>query len=305
MMRCPDPYCSSTQSKVVYDFGKWKIVECKNCKLMYLTPFPTLEELKQIYNEEYYLNKNFYDFQENNLYGYTDYITERFTKQLHYRDIVGEIKRFLPKDKEKRTRLLEVGCGLGFFLDVASDCSFDVTGIEFNEYAIEFIKKKYAFDVRSGELEKGMFGNNTFDVVAMFDVIEHLRNAFSTIEVIHDILSPEGILVLTTMDSRSLVSRLLGKRLEDFRRTKEHLFFFSRETITNILAKYGFEIIKIQSNPHTFEMGILLERSTIYSRPIFRAIKRLFDLLKLSKINIHVNLGTKMIVYARKSANAS
>ena len=305
MTKCPYPHCLSEENKVVYDFGKWKITECKDCHLMYLTPFPTVEELSKIYNEEYYLNKNFYDVQENNLYGYTDYITERFTKQLHYRDIVAEIKRFLPKDKEMRTRLLEVGCGLGFFLDVASDYSFDVTGIEFNEHAIEFIKKKYAFEVRSGELVKGMFEDTTFDVVAMFDVIEHLRNAFTTLEIIHDILSPEGIFVLTTMDSRSLVSRLLGKRLEDFRRTREHLLFFSRETITNILANYGLKVIKIKSNPHTFEIGILLERLSIYNRFIFKTIKHLCDLLKLSKITIHINLGTKMIVYARKLPNAS
>jgi 2-polyprenyl-3-methyl-5-hydroxy-6-metoxy-1,4-benzoquinol methylase len=155
--------------------------------------------------------------------------------------------------------------------------------------------------VKKGELKREMFARNTFDVVAMFDVIEHLRNAFTTIEIIHDILTPQGMLILTTMDSKSLVSRLLGKRLEDFRRTREHLLFFSRETITKILKQYGFEVIKIKSNPYTFELGILLERLTIYNNFIFRTMKQLFDFLKMSKINIHTNFGTKMVVYALKS----
>lgn len=301
MVKCPYPKCFSERNKVVYDFGKWKIVECDECCLMYLTPFPTLEELKNIYNEEYYFNQKFYDVQNYNLYGYTDYVTERFVKQRHYVDIVKEIKRLLPKGNDGDARLLEIGCGLGFFLDVATDYNFKVTGIEFNEYALEVMNKKYAFEVKSGELKKGMFAKNSFDVVAMFDVIEHLRNAFQTLEVAHDILAPGGILVLTTMDSKSLVSRLLGKRLEDFRRTREHLLFFSRETISAILAHYGFEIVRIQSNPHTFELGIFLERLTIYNRFIFRTLKRLFDFLKLSRINIHINFRTKMIVYARKS----
>lgn len=301
---CPDHHCSSDRSVVVYDFGKWKIVECKACKLMYLTPFPTLDELGKIYNEEYYLNKEFYDVQSFNLYGYTDYVAERFNKQLQYRDIVKEINKFIPGEKPKRLRLLEIGCGLRFFLDVACDYDFEVIGIEFNEYAIRSIKRKYAFDVRCGELKKGMFQESSFTVVAMFDVIEHLRNAFETLEIIHTILSPDGILVLTTMDSKSIVSRLLGKRLEDFRRIREHLLFFSRRTITHALNRYGFEVLKIQSNPHTFQLGMLLERLTIYNRFVFGNLKRLFDILKLSKINISINFGTKMIVYARKAPPA-
>jgi 2-polyprenyl-3-methyl-5-hydroxy-6-metoxy-1,4-benzoquinol methylase len=301
MTKCPFPYCSFSQNRIVYDFDNWKIVECKKCKLMFLNPFPTLEELKRIYNAEYYFNKQFYDVKNNNLYGYTDYVTERFIKQLHYRNIIREIKRLLPKGNERKLKLLEIGCGLGFFLDVASDYDFQVLGTEFNEYAIEFIKKNYGFEVKKGELKREMFAKNTFNVVAMFDVIEHLRNAFTTIEIIHDILTPQGMLILTTMDSKSLVSRLLGKRLEDFRRTREHLLFFSRETITKILKQYGFEVIKIKSNPYTFELGILLERLTIYNNFIFRTMKQLFDFLKMSKINIHTNFGTKMVVYALKS----
>jgi SAM-dependent methyltransferase len=301
MSQYPCPYCRATKNRVVYDFGVWKIVECQDCELMYLTPFPTLDELKEIYNEEYYFNKKFYDTRDYNLYGYTDYVTERFIKQAHYRDIVKEIRNCLPGERREVPRLLEIGCGLGYFLDVASDYDFDVVGVEFNEYALESIKKKYAFDVRGGEIKKGMFEEKTFDVVAMFDVIEHLRNAFPTLQIISDVLCPGGVLVLTTMDSRSLVSKVLGKRLEDFRRTREHLLFFCRRTIRNVLERHGFEIIKIESNPHTFEVGILLERLSIYNRPIFATMKRLADLLRLSKLTIHVNLGTKMIVYARKS----
>jgi hypothetical protein len=102
------------------------------------------------------------------------------------------------------------------------------------------------------------------------------------------------------MDAKSLVSRLLGKRLEDYRRFREHLLFFSRRTITNVLTQYGFEVLKIKSNPHTFQLGMLLERLTIYNRFIFGNVKRLFDLLKLNGVNISINFGTKMIVHARK-----
>ena len=288
------------QSNVVYDFQESKIIKCLGCDLMYLTPFPTYDDLKEVYNEEYYLNQKFYDLKGNNIYGYTDYIAERFTKQLHYKDVVKKIQGMLPVATSRRHSLLEIGCGLGYFLDVASDFDFDVAGIEFNKYAVEYIRNKFAFDVKSGELTKNMFEKNSFDVVALFDVIEHLSEAFPTLETIHEVLAPGGVLVLTTMDSGSFMSRVLGKRLEDFRRTREHLLFFTRKTITTVLQKYGFEIIEIRYNPHTFALGMLLQRLTIYNRTIFSSVKYLFDLCKLSNVNIHVNFGTKMIVYARK-----
>ena len=79
----------------------------------------------------------------------------------------------------------------------------------------------------------------SLDAVVMFDVIEHLRDPFAALDRLRDAVVENGLLVLSTMDSESVVSRLIGSRLEDFRRTREHLFFFSRETLRPNPARAG------------------------------------------------------------------
>ena len=87
----------------------------------------------------------------------------------------------------------------------------------------------------------------------MFDVIEHLHNPFGDVQKMYDRLNPGGGIAIATMDSESLMSRLLGTRLEDFRRIREHLYFFSRESLTKVLERAGFQVYAIKSHGHTFE----------------------------------------------------
>ncbi len=201
---------------------------------------------------------------------------------------------------DRQPKILEVGCGLGYFLDQAFEEGFDATGVEFNKYAVDRLRRKYAFPIISGGLENIEPEPACFDAVAMFDVIEHLRTPFDALDRIHDLLSPGGVLVLSTMDSDSFVSRLLGKRLEDFRRTREHLFFFSRKTISQILTEQGFEVISIRSIGHRFELGFLIDRFTLINRSIFGSLRFILTKISLSSLPISINPFTKMIVFARK-----
>ena len=103
------------------------------------------------------------------------------------------------------------------------------------------------------------------------------------------------------MDSRSIVSRILGKRLEDFRRTSEHIYFFSKENISKILTKNGFEVLAIHSQGHSFEIDVLVQRignMAPYIGVILRCLLSMAPFLR--GLDIYVNPGTKMVVYARK-----
>lgn len=133
----------------------------------------------------------------------------------------------------------------------------------------------------------------------MFDVIEHLRDPFGALDRIRKALAPRGVLVISTPDAESFVSRLIGKRLEDFRRTREHLFFFGRRTLAQILAEHGFEVIRIRSIGHTFELGFLLDRLALYNRPLFGGLRRIVTSLGLAQTSIYLNPLTKMIAFAR------
>lgn len=292
--------CGSDRSSVRYDFGEETIRRCAACGLLFLHPLPTEEDTRAVYGEAYFQNEQFMHGDNAGLYGYVDYVAERFNKQPQFAAIAREIAGLVPRQTGRLPRLLEIGCGFGYFLDIAFEEDFEVSGLEFNPHAVERLRRKYAFPIGCGALETAPLPPQSIDAAVMFDVIEHLRDPFASLDRLHQALAPNGVLVLSTVDAESWTSRLIGKRLEDFRRTREHLFFFSRSTIRTVLAKHGFEVLAIRSIGHTFDLGFLLERLTLYNEPIFRGLRRAVTAVGLGSMQIYLNPFTKMIVFARR-----
>jgi SAM-dependent methyltransferase len=298
-MRAICPRCGHGSARVRYDYGREKIVCCEGCRLLYLDPLPLPSDLAEVYGDGYFENLSFFDGDDSQLFGYSDYIAERLNKQPQYARIAREIKGLmLPMEREPQ--LLEVGCGFGYFLPEAFEEGFAVRGLEFNKHAVDRLRRKYAFQIYSGALEDARFEPDSFDAVAMFDVIEHLHDPFAALDTLHAAMTPGGVLAVSTVDAGSLVSRLLGSRLEDFRRTREHLFFFTRETLTEVLEEHGFDVMSIRSIGHTFGLSFLLNRLALYNRPIFDALRRMVESIGLGDVQLRINPGTKMIVLARR-----
>jgi 2-polyprenyl-3-methyl-5-hydroxy-6-metoxy-1,4-benzoquinol methylase len=294
------PACNSPTFKPKYEFDECAIVRCTHCEFMWLNPLPTQEDTSIVYDNHYFENPHFLNGTANYLYGYVDYVSERINKQIRYYDMVKSVKDLLQPRQGDPSRWLDVGCGFGYLLDCVFDADFEAYGIEFNKHAVSKIKSKYTFDIRHGSLNDVDWGDRRFDVISMTDVIEHLHDPWTTIQRAWDLLQPGGILLLTTMDSDSLTSRLLGKRLEDFRRTREHLYFFSRKTLSDLLQQKGFQVIKTESYGHTFELEFLAERVKLISNPLGHGLLALVRATGLSHTRIYVDPRTKMLMLARK-----
>jgi SAM-dependent methyltransferase len=266
---------------------------------MWLSPQPTREDLFKVYDDHYFQNENFLCGKTEYIYGYCDYAAERFNKQSTYMPIAQHIKEVLDHSSDRRSRLLDVGCGLGYFLDVAHDEGFEVNGLEFNSTALDRLKAKYVFPVWCDDFED--FSSDPYDVITMFDVIEHFRDPIAAVRKANQLLLDNGILTLTTMDCGSLVSRMLGTRLEDFRRVREHLFFFTRGSIRYLLEKHGFSLLSIAFYGHTFRLDLLASRLRI-SFPFLGAVfETVIQSLKIGHFQFHLNPMTKMIVFAQKT----
>jgi 2-polyprenyl-3-methyl-5-hydroxy-6-metoxy-1,4-benzoquinol methylase len=270
---------------------------------MWLYPVPRLDELAEVYGEEYFFNKDFLsENKDEQIWGYVDYIAERINKQYDYQKLVQIAKNMLPPQERGAPvdgrRWLDVGCGLGYLLDVVFDEGFKVTGVEFNPSAVDYIRSKFTFEVRHGDINEIYF-ENKFDVISIIDVIEHLRDPFQVTKKLRELISDDGLLILGTMDSDSWVSRLLGKRLEDFRRIREHLFFFSRKSITDVLSDNGWEVVAIESFGHTFQLKLLLERVSLMFPLLGRLLKASVRPNWLLDANFYLNPQTKMLVFAR------
>lgn len=272
---------------------------------MWLHPMPTLDDLRRVYGDGYFSNAGLLQRAEAHIYGYVDYIAERINKQYGYRALVADTKAALAGEGKllagEKPRWMDVGCGFGYLLDVAFDGGFAVSGLEFNRHAVEYVRSKYTYDVREGTIAD-MPPGARYHVISLLDVIEHLRDPFSDLRRLRSCIHDGGRLLVLTMDSDSLVSRFLGKRLEDFRRIREHLFFFSRRSLSAVLEACGWEVVQIESIGHTFEIEMLLDRLASMAPRLARVLRAMVRPRWLLKANVYVNPRTKVLVTARPRA---
>ena len=290
---------------------------------MWLDPQPTAAELHEVYGSHYYRNEQFFQADGQAIYGYHDYLAERFVKQQDHQRVVDSIVALLDAPgvagngsatpmpdgrsepdadgvaaRGRGRRFLDVGCGLGYMLDVAHDRGFTVEGIDYNRSAVEWIAGKYTFAANCGDFMAYQGGQ--CDVITMLDVIEHLPRPLDALAKTASLTRPGGIFVLSTMDSDSFVSRLLGHRLEDFRRTREHLYFFNRRTIRAALRRAGFQVLRIDTYGLTIRLDALARRAGLAVPGAGAVLERLVRWLGLSRQQVHFDPRTKMIVYARR-----
>ena len=304
---CPVCFFSG-QASLRYDFVENRIYACPLCGFMFMHPQPTEKELSELYsNRDYFCHESFYSGDNKTIYGYADYFAERMNKQSRYGRIAQKCMHLLTEglSGNEKKRLLEVGSGPGFFLEEAHKAGFSVEGIEFNPEIIAECRRNHPFPVVCEDYLKIEARPDSYDCIVMLDVLEHFPDPFSAVKKAFTELVPGGVLVISTVDSGSCVSRLLGKRLEDFRRVREHLFFFNRSNIARLLRQQGFLVLSTSSIGHTFILGHLYERLRLMYPTRARVPAFLRSLgERLKNRTISINPRTKMILFAQKPSLA-
>jgi SAM-dependent methyltransferase len=195
-------------------------------------------------------------------------------------------------------KLLDVGCAGGALLVAARSLGFDAAGVEPGRWLAEFGRQSYGVKIHDGVLEPGMFAPGSFDVITLWDVIEHVPEPGLLLSLIHELLVPDGLLVLSYPDFRSIMGSLLGERWPFW--LSAHLHYYDRRTICLQLRRCGFTPERVIPYWVTLELGYALERAQAYFSAAGFA-ERAIDALGLSHLPLTYNLGQTMVI-ARKSA---
>ena len=145
----------------------------------------------------------------------------------------------------KSNRLLDVGCGIGLFLEMAKERSWEVYGTEFSDRAVAICAEK-GISMQQGPLDSRNYEPGTFDVVTSFEVIEHLNNPVQVVGNMAAILQPKGLLYLTTPNFNSL-SRDVLKQEWNVIGYPEHLAYYTPSTMKSLLKRQGFSHISIRT----------------------------------------------------------
>lgn len=228
------PVCGETKLSYSFTHKDYPVCRCSRCGLLFLNPQPSDKVLADIYSEGYFLGG---DNERDR--AITD-VMKAETARLY-------VKRLVEYMGESRGRLLEIGCANGHFLEAARAAGFEVRGTDVSEHSCKATNQRLGGDFTiCGDVEQLPPPAEPYDVVAMFDVIEHVRNPVHTLNLLRSFLKPGGVLFMCTPSLDSWSARMLKDRWIEFK--TEHLTYFSGETIQNLLAKTGFQEVEISPN---------------------------------------------------------
>lgn len=224
-------FCHCDLYTEVYREGILSVVRCNKCGLAYTNPRPLKSwVLKNRTWQQHHYSEDYQIF----------------------KGTVDLIKIYKPNGL-----LLDVGCGNGLLLNTAKKEGFDVIGIETNVEIAEFVKNNYNIRVEEHSLEDIKFENDTFDIITLFDVLEHLPDPMRTLSECYRISKPDGLLFLKVLNIYEFYLHrfLLWRALRRLLRPKtyfdsidlqafDHIYHFSTCTIKNMLIKSGFRCIR-------------------------------------------------------------
>ncbi|OGM08407.1 hypothetical protein A2W13_03800 [Candidatus Woesebacteria bacterium RBG_16_36_11] len=192
---------------------------------------------------------------------YEDGVDENYFKQEKQR--INLFKKALQKIEEQKSppgNLLDVGAGAGLFLNVARKRGWKVYGVEPSSWGVKTAKRKFDIEEYNGFFENYKNKSKTFDVITMWDVLEHFSDPIRALKKVKSLLKDDGVLALTTININSWFSKLLGLHWTWLIRI--HLWYFNPETFKKMLEMCGFEVLWMGSQTRWFSTPYLLSRFT-------------------------------------------
>ena len=230
------PLCRHTEAGLRYRLSLKRVFWCRSCLTFFVDPFPKDEELKASYEEASS------EFQRKYFESFRDLRARSFARGLRILEELG-----------RRGRLLDVGTGLGFFLDQARKAGWEAECLEVSEKTAHSVRQTLKLPVHVGTLESVSLEKNRYQVVTLWDVLEHLPDPKQTLSRVRDRLVPGGVVVIRTPVCDSLIPGMLdvfyrasfGKFRFGFEKLfKEHLFHFSEKGLCRLVSECGFRILK-------------------------------------------------------------
>lgn len=200
-------------------FSEVGLCKCSACSTVFSQRKVTNEQLTEYYSNQYQR---------------TNYLSPITIKR--YEELLDGFEKY-----RKTNRVLDVGCGNGFFLQLAKERGWEVYGTEYAQDVVDSCTKK-GFNMRKGTLHELEFESDYFDLIVSIEVIEHLPDPVSTVKEMYRIVRPGGGIYITTPNFNSLLRYQLGPKY-DVIRFPLHLIYFTPRTLNRLFTESGFRTI--------------------------------------------------------------
>lgn len=265
------PVCKGTESTLLLNGlvdnafhvapGRWNLYQCRYCKSAYLNPRPDKKSIHKAYGVYYTheapaesklldgelsIIRKFRRLLSNGYFNYHHGTKREPSIRLGawlllffpgFRKRANALFRYLPKPKPSQ-KLLDVGCGNGDYLVLASEAGWKVKGVEPDPKALEVARSR-GLEVVPGSIEDVAQTGELFDVITMSHVIEHVHDPVNFVKLAYRCLKPGGILYIDTPNIESFGAEKFGRNWRGIE-TPRHLVLLSKSGLENLLDQASF-----------------------------------------------------------------
>ena len=254
--------------------------------VIFQSELPTVDEM-EVFNQHEYKNGIYRAYFE----------MEHLKKKTAARRL-----NYIKQYGKAKGRLLDVGCSVGFFLEVAQDFGFDVRGVELSSEAIAIAKESVKDKISHADANEHIrkFGAR-YDVVTAYDIIEHTQNPKAFLSDLYNALDENGVVVITAPDTDHFLRYVMGSSWSMLQ-PMQHTFLLSKRSIKTMLTEAGFEDVMVLPAKKTLTLnylfGQLSQTNPVISRLYNNYLAKLVPLW-LGDAPIDINIG-EFFAIARK-----
>lgn len=250
--------------------GRFAMCTCDRCGLLYLSPRPVPAALARHYPPAYTPYRTAIQDERNPL-----------LRAMRRRNI-GLRRTYVARFTGAQPgRLLDIGASTGIFLDEMRSHGWEVLGIELSEHAATYARTRFGLEVITGELSQVELPAARFDLVTLWDVLEHTYDPVAVLRRIHGRLDQDGLVALTIPNYESLDRRLFGRYWVGYDAPR-HLHVFPKAVLETMLAEAGFRVVDNRAAFGGYFAFVTSLRTWLRARlapgPLLRGLERLMDL---------------------------
>ncbi len=210
---------------------RFTVARCRTCGLLRMEPRPDAEALRGYYPDAYWFAPD--ESAASRL--------EEAYRRLVLRDHVGFVRRAL--DAGPRGPLLDAGCGGGLFLGMMRERGFRVLGLDISREAAAIAWRRQRVPAVCAVLEAAPFTAGSLAGLTLFHVLEHLADPCAYLRAAHELLAPDGRLIVQVPNAASWQCRLLGRRWNGMD-VPRHLWDFRAGDVVKLMERCGFQVVR-------------------------------------------------------------
>ena len=252
----------------------YRIVKCGKCSLVFSSPILSPRKMSLLYGES---SCNYKD--------QIPYLIKTYFK------LVKQIENDLPKNP----KVLEVGCGNGFFLKALTDLDFtkNVFGIEPSFKMLLEADSALRNKIKTNVFKPDLFPKNTFDLILCFHTLDHMYDPNEFIRETYAMLKKDGYVIIVVHDTEGLSVKLFGEKSAIF--DIEHIYLFNKKTLGDIFERNRFKVLKVFNLVNNYSLNYWIRMSG-FPNFVKKYTTSILDVLGIGKKGVSIPAGNIALI---------